>query len=60
MLSELSKSGIAIILVEQNIERALSVADNVCVLEAGNPTFSGSVEAARGDRRILEAVLGHE
>ena len=60
VLAELSSSGIAIVLVEQNTERALSVADNVCVLEAGNPSFSGTVEAARGDRKILEAVLGHE
>ena len=60
VLSELRSSGIAIILVEQNTERALSVADNVCVLEAGNPTFSGTVQAARSDRKILEAVLGHE
>ena len=59
VLSELRSSGIAIILVEHNTERALSFADNVCVLEAGNPTFSGTVEAACRDRKILEAVLGH-
>lgn len=59
VLSELNKNGMAIILVEQNTERALDVANSVCVLEAGNPGFSGSVAEISKDDSLLNTLLGH-
>ncbi|MBL4725836.1 MAG: ABC transporter ATP-binding protein [Rhizobiaceae bacterium] len=59
VLRELNKNGMAIILVEQNTERALDVANNVCVLEAGNPGFSGSVAEISKDDTLLNTLLGH-
>jgi ABC-type branched-subunit amino acid transport system ATPase component len=38
----MSLSGVAIILVEQNTEHAITVADRVVVIEAGNLTWSGT------------------
>ena len=60
VLKQLNQKGTAIILVEQNTERALSVADNVCILEAGNLTFSGSVADAQKDSKVLHSYLGGE
>ncbi|MBL4732115.1 MAG: ABC transporter ATP-binding protein [Rhizobiaceae bacterium] len=59
VLGELNKNGMAIILVEQNTERALDVANSVCVLEAGNPGFSGSVAEISNDDSLLNSLLGH-
>jgi branched-chain amino acid transport system ATP-binding protein len=58
VLEQLNQKGTAIILVEQNTERALSVADKVCILEAGNLTFSGSVADAQKDSKVLDSYLG--
>lgn len=58
VLKQLNQNGTAIILVEQNTERALFVADKVCILEAGNLTFSGSVADAQKDSKVLHSYLG--
>jgi branched-chain amino acid transport system ATP-binding protein len=50
--------GVAILLVEQNVVRALDVADHAYVLEQGRVVAAGSPAALRGDRRIQEAYLG--
>jgi branched-chain amino acid transport system ATP-binding protein len=54
----LKKDNIAILLVEQNTERALSVADHVCVLEAGNMTWSGTAESARNNETLATSMMG--
>ncbi|MBL4599022.1 MAG: ABC transporter ATP-binding protein [Rhizobiaceae bacterium] len=59
VLGELNNNGMAIILVEQNTERALDVANSACVLEAGNPGFSGSVAEISNDDSLLNSLLGH-
>lgn len=58
VLEVLKASGIAIILVEQNTERALKVADDVLVLEAGNMIWNGSAEDARNDAGLTERLMG--
>ena len=58
VLDSLKANGIAIILVEQNTERALSTADDVCVLEAGNPVWSGSVQDARANSALTGSLMG--
>ncbi|MGI9132567.1 MAG: ABC transporter ATP-binding protein [Rhodoferax sp.] len=57
-LQQLKKEGMGILLVEQNTERALSVADSVCVLESGRTVWQGSAEAARNDPELASAYLG--
>lgn len=58
VLEALKASGIAIILVEQNTERALKVADHVCVLEAGNMFWSGTAKDASKDESLTERLMG--
>jgi branched-chain amino acid transport system ATP-binding protein len=53
--------GVAILLVEQNVVRALEVADRVYVLEGGRVVAHGPPAALRQDPRLRAAYLGlHE
>ena len=51
--------GVAILLVEQNVLRALEVADHAYVLEQGRVVADGPPPTLRQDPRIQEAYLGH-
>ena len=58
VLETLQNSGIAIVLVEQNTERVLNVANNIAVLESGRLTWSGTGEKAMGNTSIIDSYLG--
>ncbi|WP_218574669.1 ABC transporter ATP-binding protein [Reyranella sp. CPCC 100927] len=49
---------LTIVLVEQNTERALNVAQQVCVLASGRSVFAGPAEAARRDVDLLHSYTG--
>ena len=56
---ELNKrTGLAVLLVEQNSAMALEIASRAFVLEAGTITLEGPASALAGDPRISEAYLG--
>ncbi len=56
---ELNKrTGLGVLLVEQNSAMALEIASRAFVLETGAITLSGSAEALARDPRIREAYLG--
>lgn len=57
-LDALRRSGLTIVIVEQSIERVLSLADRVCVLESGAVAWSGTAEEARGNRKIIDVYMG--
>jgi branched-chain amino acid transport system ATP-binding protein len=57
-LKKLNKEGLAILLVEQNTNRALDVADEVCVLASGRSVFYGPAETARRDVDLLHSYFG--
>src|SRR5712691_10466536 len=50
--------GVAILLVEQNVVRALEIADRAYVLEEGRVVADGPPSALRQQSRIREAYLG--
>jgi branched-chain amino acid transport system ATP-binding protein len=50
--------GIAILLVEQNIHKALEIADHAYVLELGRKVMEGTPEALRADPSLRDAYLG--
>jgi len=52
------QSGLAILLVEQNTQLALSVAQDAYVLESGRVTLSGTGAALLNDDRVRQAFLG--
>ncbi|MGN0394681.1 MAG: ABC transporter ATP-binding protein [Coprococcus sp.] len=58
IIKELQKSGITILLVEQNAKMALSVADRAYVLESGTITISGPAKEMLNDERVKKAYLG--
>jgi branched-chain amino acid transport system ATP-binding protein len=57
-LIQLRSEGMTVLLVEQNTERVLKIADEVCVLESGSTVWQGSAEAARNDPQLTAAYLG--
>jgi branched-chain amino acid transport system ATP-binding protein len=57
-IAELKKAGLTILLVEQSTQRALEVADHVCVLESGKAVWNGTAETARDSAELIDALLG--
>jgi branched-chain amino acid transport system ATP-binding protein len=57
-IGEINKSGVAILLVEQNAHRALDAASRGYVLETGRVAFNDATAVLRDDPRVREAYLG--
>lgn len=58
VLARLRKSGVAILLVEQNARAALQLADRGYVLETGEIALSGPSAELRDNPRVVESYLG--
>ena len=58
IIKKLKKEGITILLVEQNLHLALSIADYGYILENGKIIDEGSAEKLEKDPKVLEAYLG--
>jgi branched-chain amino acid transport system ATP-binding protein len=58
ILTDLRKSGVSILLVEQNARAALEVADYAYVMELGAITTQGSPADIARDPRLVESYLG--
>ena len=58
VLADLRRSGIAILLVEQNVRAALQVSDYGYVLEMGEVAAEGAASDLARDPRVLETYLG--
>jgi branched-chain amino acid transport system ATP-binding protein len=54
----IAADGTAVLLVEQDVDTALSLASRAYVLEAGRIVLSGSAADLRADRRVQESYLG--
>lgn len=50
--------GLAVLLIEQNIRAAFSVADRVLVMERGSVVAKGTPDELAGDERVRSAYLG--
>jgi branched-chain amino acid transport system ATP-binding protein len=57
-IGEIHRSGVAILLVEQNAHRALDAADRGYVLETGRVALTDGTASLRHDPRVQEAYLG--
>ena len=55
---QIADSGIGVLMVEQNAEAGLGIADEVVVMSRGEMTFSGPVDQARAEEAISVAFLG--
>ncbi len=58
VIKELNKSGMSILLIEQNARQALRIADRGYVLENGHIVLSGTGEELLNDDNVKEAYLG--
>ena len=58
IITELHKAGTTILLVEQNAEMALSIADRAYVMETGRITLSGTGEQLAASEEVQKAYLG--
>ncbi len=58
VLGDLRKTGVAILLVEQNARAALQIADYGYVLETGEVALEGASEDLEGNPKVVESYLG--
>jgi branched-chain amino acid transport system ATP-binding protein len=54
----INADGVTVLLVEQNVRQALTVADRACVLESGHLVLAGPARELLGDERLKRAYLG--
>ena len=59
-IKDLNKKGLTVLLVEQNANIALQLADIGYVIETGNILFSGNAKELLHDDRVRKAYLGEE
>ena len=57
-LEQLRRDGLAVLVVEQNTDRLLRVADDLCVLESGRTVWKGKAADARADATLTARYLG--
>jgi branched-chain amino acid transport system ATP-binding protein len=57
-IEELKKERVSMLLVEQNAEMALRLADRVYVIDHGTVVFEGTPAALRADRQVTTTYLG--
>ena len=58
LLIKLSREGLAILLVEHDIDLVMQVCDHIHVLEFGQIIARGSAKQIRNDKRVQKAYLG--
>ncbi|RPI35159.1 MAG: ABC transporter ATP-binding protein [Chloroflexota bacterium] len=58
IISDINKQGTSILLVEQNAQMALSIADRAYVLETGSVVLEGQAQELLENPMVIEAYLG--
>ena len=58
LIQQLSATGLAVLLVEQNVGQSLEVANRAYVMENGGIRFSGSPDELLGSDQLRQAYLG--
>ena len=58
IIQEINRQGVTVLLIEQNANMALKIADLAYVLETGNITMSGTGAELLADEKVKEAYLG--
>ena len=55
---DLKRSGLTVLLIEQNVAESLAIADCAAVLENGSVVLSGSASAVAEDEGVKRAYFG--
>ena len=58
IIKEINRQGVTVLLIEQNANMALKIADLAYVLETGTITLTGTGAEVLADERVKEAYLG--
>ncbi|WP_121064503.1 ATP-binding cassette domain-containing protein [Chachezhania antarctica] len=58
LLCRLADTGIAVVLVEHDMELVMGISDRILALDAGEPIAFGPPAAIRSDARVIAAYLG--
>jgi branched-chain amino acid transport system ATP-binding protein len=58
IIAEIGRRGITVLLVEQNVQAALSLASRAYVIETGRVTMAGSGRELLRNPRVRDAFLG--
>jgi len=57
-VAAINREGVTILLVEQNVRKALALAHRACVLENGRAALAGPARDLLADERLKKAYLG--
>ncbi len=58
VIGEINRTGVAVLLVEQNVQRALEIASRAYLLSEGRVGMSGTAAEFIGDAELQRTVLG--
>ena len=58
IIKKINADGVTVLLVEQNANKALSIANRAYVLETGAITVSGDADDVANNPKVKEAYLG--
>ncbi|WP_050697290.1 ABC transporter ATP-binding protein [Anaeromassilibacillus senegalensis] len=58
IIQDVNKSGVTVLLVEQNAKKALEIANRAYVLETGGISMSGDAKTLSQDEQVRKAYLG--
>ena len=58
IIKEINRQGVTVLLIEQNANMALRIADVAYVLETGKLTLSGSGKELLNNEQVKKAYLG--
>lgn len=56
----MKQAGVAVLLVEQNAQAALQIADRAYVMELGEFVLSGAAKDIAADQRVIASYLGFQ
>jgi branched-chain amino acid transport system ATP-binding protein len=59
-IGELRASGVSVLLVEQNAQAALAIADRAYVMELGEFVLNGAAKEIASDQRVVASYLGFQ
>ena len=58
MIQEIKETGVSILLVEQNVQKALEIADRAYVLETGRILIEGTGKELLQSKDVKKAYIG--
>ena len=58
MLRELKSEGVSMLLVEQNLQMALDLAERVYILDQGRVVFDGATQELKNNDQLTASYLG--